>query len=103
MKVRINNNQPTAAQRKTLHQECVKEFETLLKTFNRDVMIQLIYLFHFKYNYGQKRLENLTNDLKEVLQNIHARYELSENDTPWICEKKLKDDGIDIDALIGKG
>ena len=103
MRVRINNNKPTAAQRKTLRQECVKEFETLLGTFNRDVMIQLIYLFHFKYGYGQKRLENLTNDLKEALQSIHVRYELSENDTPWICEKKLKDNGINVDALLEEG
>lgn len=103
MRVRINNKQPTAAQRKMLRQECVKEFETLLDTFNRDVMIQLIYLFHFKYGYGQKRLEQLTNDLKEALQSIHIHYELSENDTPWLCEKKLKEDGIDIDALIKEG
>lgn len=102
MKVRLNN-QPSVAQRKILRQECVREFDVLLKTFNRDVMTQIIYLFRFKYNYGQKRLEHLTNDLKEVLQGVHARYELSENDTPWICEKKLKESGIDIDALLGEG
>lgn len=103
MRVRINNNTPTAAQRKIIRQECVKEFGTLLEDFNRDVMVQLIYLFHFKYNYGQKRLENLTNDLKEALQNLRTRYELSENDTPWLCERKLKEDGINIDELLEEG
>lgn len=100
MRVRIRNNQPNAAQRKVLREECIKEFDTLLKNFNRDVMVQVLYLFHFKYGFGQKRLAQLTEDLKEALQGLHTRYELSESDTPWVCEKKLKDAGIDVDALL---
>ena len=100
MKVRLNRNQLSAAHRKILKEECVKEFNTLLETFNRDAMVQIIYMFHFKYGYGQKRLLQLTEDLKEALQGLHARYELSENDTSWICEKKLKESGIDVDAIL---
>ena len=29
------------------------------------------------------------------------RYELPEEDVPWICEKQLRDSGIDIDAILG--
>lgn len=31
---------------------------------------------------------------------MYARYELSVNDTAWLCEKKLKEDGIDVDELF---
>ena len=41
MRVRINNNQPTSAQRKVLHQECVKEFDKLLATYNKQVALQV--------------------------------------------------------------
>ena len=51
MKVRINNNTPTAAQRKALKAECVKEFDTLLENLNRDVYIQLLHFFRFKRGY----------------------------------------------------
>lgn len=100
MKVRIRNDQPSAAQRKALKEECIKEFDTLLANFNRDVMVQLLYLFHFKYGFGQKRLAQLTEDLKEALQGLHTRYELSETDTPWICERKLEESGINVEELL---
>ena len=102
MRVRLNRNEPNAAQRKALRIECVKEFDRLLKNFNHDVMVQILYLFHFKYGYGEKRLTQLTDDLKEALEGIHARYELSDNDTPWLCETKLKEAGINIEEILGE-
>lgn len=50
--------------------------------------------------YGKKRLAEIAEGLSEALQGLKARYELSESDTPWICEKQLKDSGIDVDALL---
>ena len=101
MKVRIKKNQPTAAQRKALQQECVNEFDKLLENLNRDVVIQLLHYFRFKRGYGAKRLKKLTDDLKQALDGIHARYELSESDTAWICEQQLKNSGINVDELLG--
>lgn len=100
MKVKFNKNQPTAAQRKILRQECVKEFDILLENLNRDIFIQILHFFRFKRGYGQKHLYALANELKEALRGIHARYELSESDTAWICEKQLKDSGINLDEIL---
>jgi hypothetical protein len=99
MRVRINNK-PNEAQKKILRQECIKEFDRLIENMNRDVYIQLLHFFKFKRGYGQKRLEALSKDLKEALEGIHARYELSESDTAWICERQLIDSGIDISRLL---
>lgn len=102
---KINKCQPNSAQRKALRGEVVKEFDALLENFNHDVMIQLLYMFHFKprYKYGQKRLKQLNKDIAEALEGLNARYELSVNDTAWLCEKKLKEDGIDVDELFKEG
>ena len=99
MKVRINN-QPTSKQRKALKAECVKEFDELLENLNRDVYVKLLHFFRFKRGYGAKRLKALADDLKQVLDDIHARYELSESDTVWICEKQLRESGINVDELL---
>lgn len=102
---KINKCQPTSAQRKVLKSEVKMEFDTLLENFNREVMIKLLYMFHFKprYKYGQKRLKQLNKDIAEALEGIEARYELSVNDTAWLCEKKLREDGIDVDELFKEG
>jgi hypothetical protein len=98
MKVRITKNEPTSAQKKVLMQE----FDKLLVNLNRDVYVQLLHFFRFKRGYGKKRLKVLANDLKDTLDGIHARYELSESDTVWICEKQLKESGINVDDLLGE-
>ena len=100
MKVRLNKNEPNAAQRKVLKEQCVREFDKLLESFNHDTCIQILYYFRFKKGYGKKRLAEIAEGLSEALQGLKARYELSESDTPWICEKQLKDSGIDVDALL---
>ena len=98
--MRVNINKPNEKQRQILRQECIKEFDKLTENMNRDVYIQLLHFFHFERGYGQKRLQVLADDLKTALDGIHARYELSDNDTAWICEKKLREDHIDVDKLL---
>lgn len=100
MNCRIYKNEPNSAQRRVLRNEVAKEFDKLLENFNHDVMVQMLYLFHFKYGYGKKRLAQLNKDIAQCLGGLHARYELSEDDTIWLCEKKLAEDGIDINKLL---
>lgn len=30
-------------------------------------------------------------------------YELDSSDTAWLCEKQLKDDGLNVDKIIEQG
>lgn len=98
--MKVNLNRLNKRQKEIVREECVKHFDTLVENMNRDVFIQMAHYFHFKCGYGQKRLETLVEGLKEALDGIHARYELSESDTSWVCEKKLKEDGIDVERLL---
>lgn len=100
MRVRINNNQPTAAQRKALRAECVKEFKKLLDRYNRQVALQVLYILHFDYGFGQKRLESFAEKLGGMQTDITDRYELEDEDIPDICELKLREAGINISELI---
>ena len=100
MKCRINNNQPNAAQRKALKQECKNQFDALTENFEHDVNVKLFYLFHFKYGFGFKRLMQLSKDMKELFDGLHSRYELPEGEDVWLCKKKLEDDGINVDELL---
>lgn len=101
MRVRINNNQPNAEQRKALKQEVAKEFGKLLKQYNHDTAMQVLHILHFDFGFGQSRLQKFADKLTEMQADQKERYELSDSDTPWLCEKQLKESGIDTDSLIG--
>lgn len=100
MKCRIYKNEPNAAQRKTLRQEVVKEFNNLLELYNKDTALQVLHILRFDFGFGQERLKKFADKLKEMQIRQQERYELPESDTPWLCEKQLKESGIDIEAIL---
>ena len=100
MKVRINSNHPTATQRKALHKECVKEFDKLLELYNKQVALQVLYILRFDYGYGQQRLEQFSKRLAEMQIDTIGRYDAIDEEVPDICEIKLRESGIDVDAFL---
>lgn len=100
MKCRIYKNEPNAAQKKSLRQEVVKEFNNLLELYNKDTALQVLHILRFDFGFGQERLKKFADKLKEMQIRQQERYELPESDTPWLCEKQLKESGIDIDAIL---
>ena len=100
MKVRINNNQPNAAQRKALRAECVKEFDKLLADYNRQVALQVLYILRFDFGFGQERLKRFSDRLAEMQITTIDRYEATDGDVPAICEIKLRESGINVEELL---
>lgn len=100
MNVRINNNQPNATQQKTLEQECVKEFDKLLSTYNRQVALQVLHILRFEFGFGQQRLKQFSDKLAEMQIKTIEKYVATDEDVPDICEIQLRDSGIDIDKLL---
>ena len=100
MKVRINKEQPTSAQRKALRAECVKEFNELLSRYNHQVAAQILYILRFDYGFGQKRLEKFADKLKKMQIDLEDKYEMGEDCTWWLCEQKLIESGIDVKELL---
>lgn len=100
MKVRINNNQPNAAQRKALRAECVKEFDRLLEKYNRQVAVQILYLLHTDYGFGNERLAKFADKLKQMQIDLEDKYEMGNDCMWWVCEQKLKESGIDVERLL---
>ena len=97
---RINNNQPTSAQRKALRQECVKEFDKLLADYNKQVALQVLYILRFEYGFGQERLKRFSDKLAEMQITTIDRYEATDSDVPDICEIKLRESGINLDEFF---
>lgn len=90
----------TAKEMKAVREECQRQFDELLKGYNRQAELQLLHVLHFDYGFGQKRLETFSKRLNEMQTGMLSRYELTESDTAWICEQQLRADHIDVDTLL---
>lgn len=99
MRVRLNK-QPSNKQMGIIREECKKEFTKHLEKYNHDTTIQVLHILRFDFNFGQKRLQRFADKLAEMQADQLERYELSDADTPWICEKQLENSGIDINKIL---
>ena len=100
MKCRIQDNRPNSAQKRALKQMVGAEFNELLEKYNRQANLQFLYVLHFYFGFGQKRLQQAVDKLFEMQRDLDYRYELPEDDTPFLCELKLKESGINVDKLF---
>lgn len=93
---------PTAKQDKLIKQECRKEFAKLLDQYNREAAMQVIHILHFEFGFGEKRLYKFADKLGEMQKKQKETYELEYSDTAYLCERQLKNDGLDIDKILEK-
>lgn len=100
MKVRLNKQEPTATQRRALKKVVATEFNNLLDRYNYDTALQVLHILHFDFGFGQARLQKFADRLNQMQIDQRERYALDDSDTPWLCEKQLKEDGIDLNELF---
>lgn len=100
MKVRLNRNEPNSAQKRILHQECVKEFDKLLEVYNKEVALQVLHILRFDFNFGQERLKRFAKRLNEMRIENMDRYLVTDEEVPDICEIQLRNSGIDVKSLL---
>lgn len=99
MKARIKNPL-NSKQQKILEQECIKEFDRLLEAYNKEVVLQVMYILRFEYGFGQKRLKEFFDKLALMQVKAINRYEVKNEEIPDICEIKLRESGIDLSEFI---
>ena len=99
--MRCNVPKLTKRERDAVTVECERQFAELLKDFNRQAAVQVLYVLHVEYGFGQSRLEDFARKLTAVQTGLETRYEMKRDDTPFLCETRLRADHIDVDKLLG--
>lgn len=87
-------------QRKIVEQECIKEFDRLLEAYNKEAVLQVLYILRFEFGFGQKRLKDFAEKLAAMQSKTIDRYEVKNEDVPDICEIRLRESGIDLSEFI---
>ena len=83
--------------------DIAKQFMLLLDKYNYDAALQVLHILRFEFGFGEQRLQKFANCLAQMQKEQKERYELADEDTPWICEVQLKRSGIDIEKILKGG
>ena len=88
---------------RSVKDDIAKQFMLLLDKYNYDAALQVLHILHFEFGFGEKRLQKFANCLTQMQKEQKDRYELDDEDTPWICAEQLRRDGIDIERILKGG
>lgn len=99
MKARI----PGGKLSKSVKDDIRKTFLKMIDKYNYDAALQVLHILHFEFGFGEQRLQKFASCLIQMQEEQKERYELEDEDTPWLCEEQLKRSGIDIQKIIKGG
>lgn len=86
------------AEQKVLDREIEKRLAEKLREQDLEIEARVLYAIRSITGYGKVKLRRVYDDVDESLEELAAHYEMhDDDDLTWLCIKKLRDDGIDIE------
>ena len=93
--------------REAMENEAERMAKEAIAEMNRDNEEELdamvLYILHEEFGFGEKRLRRFYDRFAQGLRDLGERYAMNEyDDRLWLCQKKLKEAGIDISKWKGE-
>lgn len=87
----------TAAEKKAMDLEIQRQFAEYLSKSENEISAIILWELHEQFGFGQKRLKNFYIHFGKSVKELITRYELENSDDIWLCTRKLKEIGVDLD------
>lgn len=97
MKARACNGGMTACQRKVMKKEIRRELAEHDRKHAYEIDAIVLWTLMQTFGFGEKRLKRYFDAFGENLKALINHYEMGEEDEAWLCSRKLKEAGIDLD------
>ena len=87
----------TAAEKKAMDLEIQRQFAEYLSKSENEISAIILWELHEQFGFGPKRLKYFYIHFGKSVKELIARYELENSDDIWLCTRKLKEIGVDLD------
>lgn len=86
----------TAAEQKMIDREIERRLAIYTDNHNLEIIAMTLLTLHEEFGFGESRLKRFFDRYDGTVEALVKRYELDEDDAPWIATHKLKEIGIDV-------
>ena len=86
--------------KKIVEREVNKQMSEAVLNEERDLMALVLWVLHTEYGFGKKRLERFAEEFHEKLKELSDWYVMDSTDQVFLCRRKLKEYGVDVDELV---
>ena len=89
----------TAAEKKAMEIEIRAEMAEYHKKHYREIDAIILWVLHEQERYGKIKLKRFYKSFVPAIDNLLKRYEMDTSECAWLCTRKLKEIGIDLEEL----
>ena len=89
-------------EKKAIEVEIQKQLAEYDKNHAKELSAMVLWVLHTEFGFGKTRLKRFYDTYATSIDNLIKRYDLDDSDQIWLCTKKLKDAGIDIEEWATK-
>ena len=87
----------SAEEKKALDMEIKKQLAEYDRKNMYEVDAMVLWVLYEKFGFSKKRLKQFFDCFNSEIKALIDRYQLEDKDDAWLCTRKLKDAGIDIE------
>lgn len=87
----------TAAERRAMSMEIERQLAEYDRKHSVEIEALNCWVLHEAFGFGPKRLKQFHEQFKPLMEDLINHYGLEDSDAAWICTKKLKEKGIDLE------
>lgn len=98
--MRANIYKPSGAVKKAIQDETYRQIAEGIENLSKDITAVVLWQLHEQEGYGKKKLLRFHKDFVPALKALQDFYQMhSQEETDFLVRYKLKEIGVDIDAL----
>lgn len=87
----------TLSQQKALELEVHRQLAKYDKDHAKEMSSLILWGLHVEYGFGKNRLRRFYDTFNDNINALVKRYQLDNADDVWLCTRKLKEIGVDIE------
>ena len=89
-------------EKKAIEREIQNQLAEYDKNHAKELSAMVLWVLHTEFGFGKTRLKRFYDIYATSINDLINRYDLDDSDQIWLCTKKLKDAGIDIEEWATK-
>ena len=91
-----------AKERKAFNEMISEAIREASLDHEKEEMAVVAWVLHQRLGWVENGITNFMRDYYPTLRELNAYYEVDMKAAPWLCSKKLKDNGIDFDKIYAE-
>ena len=90
----------TAAEQKAIDMEVKRQLAEYDRKHAIEIEALNAWIMRELFGFGEKKLKRYHDEFYSEMKALIDRYEMPDKDAPWLCTRKLKEKGIDLEKWV---